>query len=108
MDRLEAKFCAFEIDDELEQMKAQMRSPSNQAGYNETHTVPKNNKTSCSYEILGLKPGTSLNEVKKAYRNLVKKWHPDVFFDKPQLQQKAYTKIQQINEAYANLCSKNS
>lgn len=29
------------------------------------------------YEILGLKPEASPAEVKEAYRDLVKVWHPD-------------------------------
>lgn len=31
------------------------------------------------YEILELEPGASPEEVKRAYRDLVKVWHPDRF-----------------------------
>jgi curved DNA-binding protein CbpA len=31
------------------------------------------------YEILGLNPGASPGDVKQAYRNIVKIWHPDSF-----------------------------
>jgi hypothetical protein len=51
------------------------------------------------YEILGLKVGASLAEVKQAYRSLAKTWHPDRFTDNPQLQQQALAKIKDINEA---------
>jgi preprotein translocase subunit Sec63 len=52
------------------------------------------------YEILGLKPGVSLAEIKQAYRNLAMNWHPDRYPNDPQLQQKAHEEIKIINEAY--------
>lgn len=33
------------------------------------------------YEVLGLKEGASIEEVKRAYRELVKKYHPDQYAD---------------------------
>ena len=47
------------------------------------------------YEILGLKKGASDEEVKKAYRNLARKHHPDV--DKSS---GAEARFKEINEAY--------
>ncbi len=55
------------------------------------------------YEILEIKPGASPEEVKQAYRKLVKEWHPDRFPDQPQRHQQAEEKIKQINEAYEYL-----
>jgi curved DNA-binding protein CbpA len=52
-----------------------------------------------AYSILGLKPGASPALVKQAYRQLVKRWHPDGFPHTHQKQQ-AEEKIKQINEAY--------
>ncbi|MBI3585341.1 MAG: RDD family protein [Nitrospinae bacterium] len=52
------------------------------------------------YEILGLKIGASLDEVKEAYKDLVKVWHPDRFTNEPKLQLKAQEKLKEINEAY--------
>ncbi|MBD2360213.1 DnaJ domain-containing protein [Anabaena minutissima FACHB-250] len=52
-----------------------------------------------AYEILGLKPGVSQVEIKRAYRQLVKIWHPDRFIH-PQQKQQAEAKIKQINAAY--------
>ncbi|BAZ19545.1 heat shock protein DnaJ domain-containing protein [Kalymmatonema gypsitolerans NIES-4073] len=57
-----------------------------------------------AYSILGLKPGASPTEVKRAYRKLVKIWHPDRF-SHPQKKQEAEQKIKQINEAYNKLKS---
>ena len=57
------------------------------------------------YEILGLKPGASPEEVKQAYRDLAKVWHPDRFSHDSRLQRKAQEKLKEINEAYERLSS---
>ena len=51
------------------------------------------------YEVLGLKPGASQDEIKSAYRKLIKQYHPDKFINNP-LQDLAEEKMRQINEAY--------
>lgn len=51
------------------------------------------------YEVLGISPGASQDEIKSAYRKLVKQYHPDQFRDNP-LQELAQEKLAQINEAY--------
>jgi hypothetical protein len=56
-------------------------------------------------ELLGLKPGASAQEIKAAYRDLAKVWHPDRFSHDPRLQQKAQDKLKEINEAYEALTS---
>lgn len=57
------------------------------------------------YKILGLEPGASPEEVKQAYRDLCRVWHPDRFPNDPRLQQKAQEKQKEINEAYEHLKS---
>ncbi|HWW74893.1 MAG TPA: J domain-containing protein [Pyrinomonadaceae bacterium] len=57
------------------------------------------------YELLGVAPGTSGRELKDAYRDLAKVWHPDRFSHDPRLQQKAQEKLKEINEAYERLSS---
>ena len=57
------------------------------------------------YELLGVAPGTSGRELKEAYRDLAKVWHPDRFSHDPRLQQKAQEKLKEINEAYERLTS---
>lgn len=54
------------------------------------------------YEVLGLKPGASQEEIKKAYRELVKKYHPDKYVNNP-LQNLAEEKMREINAAYDTL-----
>jgi len=53
------------------------------------------------YDILGISPEATRDEIKKAFRRLVRKNHPDLFPDgHKQLQE---LKMIQINEAYARL-----
>lgn len=51
------------------------------------------------YEVLGIKEGASEEEIKKAYRELVKKYHPDQYQSNP-LSELAEDKLREINEAY--------
>lgn len=57
------------------------------------------------YELLGVRPGASRQELKAAYRDLTKVWHPDRFAHDPRLQQKAEEKLKEINKAYEQLTS---
>ena len=57
------------------------------------------------YRILDVEPGASREEVKRAYRELVRVWHPDRFAHDPALQQKAQEKLKQINLAYEQICN---
>ena len=47
------------------------------------------------YEVLGIKPGASEEEIRAAYRELVKKYHPDKYIDNP-LADLAEEKMQEI------------
>ena len=58
------------------------------------------------YEVLGLKPGASQEEIKKAYRNLIKQYHPDQYGDNP-LKNLAEEKMREINKAYDMLTKNN-
>jgi tetratricopeptide (TPR) repeat protein len=55
------------------------------------------------FEILGFEPAASIEEVREAYIDLVKVWHPDRFSDDPKLQSKAQAKLKEINEAYQQI-----
>lgn len=58
------------------------------------------------YEVLGIREGASQEEIKVAYREMVKKYHPDKYQNNP-LADLAEEKLQEINEAYDYL-TKNS
>lgn len=59
------------------------------------------------YEVLGIKEGASEEEIKKAYRELVKKYHPDQYQDNP-LSKLAEEKLREVNEAYDYLMKNSS
>lgn len=56
------------------------------------------------YEVLGVKEHASEEEIKKAYRALVKQYHPDRYTDNP-LQDLADEKLREINQAYDSILS---
>lgn len=58
------------------------------------------------YEVLEIKEGSSKEEIKKAYREMAKKYHPDQYGDNP-LKDLAEDKMRELNEAYDYL-EKNS
>lgn len=51
------------------------------------------------YTVLGVSPNASDQEIKKAYRELARKYHPDNYVDNP-LADLAEEKMKEINEAY--------
>lgn len=54
------------------------------------------------YSVLGVSPSASDDEVKKAYRELARKYHPDNYHDNP-LADLASEKMKEINEAYETI-----
>lgn len=52
------------------------------------------------YKTLGIEPGASLEEIKKAYRQMVKIWHPDRFSPSSALRPVASENLIRVNEAY--------
>lgn len=59
------------------------------------------------YEVLEIKPGASADEIKKAYRDLAKKYHPDQYGTNP-LKELAEEKMREVNEAYETLMKNSS
>ena len=51
------------------------------------------------YEVLGVSPGADEETIKKAYRELAKKYHPDRYINNP-LADLAAEKFKEINNAY--------
>ena len=59
------------------------------------------------YSVLGVSPNASDEEVKKAYRELARKYHPDNYQKNP-LADLAEEKMKEINEAYETITKQRS
>ena len=57
------------------------------------------------YEILGVREGADFETAKKAYRELVRKYHPDQYVNHP-LSDLAEEKLKEINSAYDELSNR--
>jgi curved DNA-binding protein CbpA len=55
------------------------------------------------YKILELDHEPSREEVREAYIDMVRVWHPDRFTNNPRLRKKAEEKLKEINIAYAEI-----
>src|SRR5437764_14911981 len=69
----------------------------------EIHLVPLSEyENDC--RILEIERGASLAEIRQAYRDQTKVWHPDRFSNDIRLKNKAEEKLKRINLAYRRLC----
>ena len=57
------------------------------------------------YQVLGISRNATEEEIKRAYRDLARKYHPDNYQDNP-LADLAQEKMKEINEAYDFLMKK--
>lgn len=77
----------------------------NQSDYQSLLSLYKQTKdVNWAYKVLEIEPSASDDEVKKAYRRMAMKYHPDkVTSSDPALQQQATEKFRAINEAYEHI-----
>ena len=52
------------------------------------------------YKVLELEYGSDFESIKKSYKKLLKKYHPDLFQNKPEKLKSAQEVTRRINEAY--------
>lgn len=59
------------------------------------------------YEVLGISPDASDEEIKKAYRKLSRKYHPDANVDNPHKEQ-AEEKFKEVQSAYQDIMNRSA
>ena len=65
-------------------------------------TPSREDLVSC-YQILGLQPGASLDAVRRAYKRLVRLWHPDQYMHDESMRRTAERHMKLINTAHKTL-----
>ena len=68
--------------------------------YDDTKEVLKDDREEKYYAILELEYGVGFKEIKAAYKRLLKKYHPDLYYNNPDKAIKAKKITEKINEAY--------
>lgn len=65
-----------------------------------------NSRQQC-YEILGISTSSDENDIKRAYKRLARKYHPDLHMNESkEMQEKYKLKFQEITKAYTILLNK--
>ena len=85
----------------------QQQSQGNNYQRKQTYTKPAYtySRKKNALKILGLSENSSITEIKRAYRNLVKIYHPDRNLNKSEKEREAVSfKFREITEAYDYLC----
>lgn len=91
----------------LDQIASKLNIDSNFYAHLRSKYSVKESKT--DYDILGLNSNASRDEIKKAYKQLCKKYHPDkVQHLGEEFKQFAEEKIKEINKAYDNITQKSA
>ena len=71
--------------------------------FSKVHDTKRMDTLRYYYEVLGVRPGASLQEINQAYINHLNKLHPSRLSNDPRQQQKAQAAAQEINEAYREI-----
>src|SRR5690554_149451 len=92
-----------QLDAMVEMVSAQLRFQHHSAGSQGTRRASSEAQLANAYAVLGIAPSASFAEVKKAYRRMMNKHHPDKLAAQglpPEMRESARVKSQQIQAAY--------
>lgn len=92
----------------FEQARQGFNQQYQQGGQNTFNQPRYTTSLSQAYKILGIAAQATKNEVKRAYRKMMSKYHPDKLMSQglnEEQMQKATEKAQQIKAAYEQICS---
>lgn len=97
-----------ELEEELlrrRRERADRRSPAPKGGPERRAEpdTPRTKQISQYYANLELKPGASIEDVRRAYRELMKRYHPDKHATDPELHRSATELAQSLTQAYTAL-----
>jgi len=100
-------FSDAELEKELQRRKAERdaeaRASKQRASAPPPAAATPNNEIRKAYMALELPEGANFDAVKKAYRTLMRKYHPDRHQGSPEKQQAAHELTQRLTEAYNRL-----
>ncbi|WP_250630066.1 J domain-containing protein [Rhodoflexus caldus] len=84
------------------QYQEQMRKAAAEPAYEQTPPPPAYSAEELGYyQALEVQPGATFEQIKAAYKLMVKKYHPDRFPNEPDKQKTAIQITQRINIAYS-------
>ena len=114
---MDREFAAFDRqfnpgkpESDFENLKAQARNAQNQThSQNQNRPNPEDPLITIARELvrdyhnLEIKPGAAVDEVKAAYKTMIKQYHPDRFAHDPAKQATATAITSKLNQSYARI-----
>ncbi len=99
--RIEAQF--LEVESLLNHWIKEAQQKSREAYQKASRQASRAQHARKNYEILGVRPGASLQEIKAAWRKKMQECHPDHCAGNPESEARAHEQAQELNLAYQEL-----
>lgn len=92
-----------ELEEELMRRRRDRARGRSGGGKTSSRKSPQDKQLAQYYANLELRPGATRDDIKRAYRELMRKYHPDKFLDDPDKHRSATELAQSLTEAYRKL-----